>query len=504
MMQASIVFTIVANWYAYQIQFACCGEYQLASYFLDSDSSEPLFEQLYRQVRDDVLAGRLPPGEKLPSSRRWADHLGVSRTTVLTALDQLRSEGYIESRQASVVRVTRKLPEDSLRHLPAQPVPAKPTPAHHARATWPQPRNFGTPRAFQMNAPALDRFPCRDWARLAAGIWRQPPLDLLNYPRPGGYLPLRQAIAGYLASERGVACDAGQVVVTAGSQQALNLAAQVLLRPRGEVWMENPGYYAARLAFESVGASVHSVPVDEQGINVDAGLRKAPRASLAYVTPSHQCPLGCRLSLERRLALLRWAEASGAWIVEDEYDSAFRYAGRPLAPLHALDDGRRVLYVGSFSLMLYPALRIGFVVVPPALVDAFLSARALADWNSPAVDQAVLAKFIDGGMLTRHLRRMRMLYAERQQTLLRESRKLERWVRIESRPAGLHVAGWLNGIAEADIMQRARFSGVELRPMSMYQVGRVPRPAVLFGFAPFDEPAAREAVARLRHYLPTT
>jgi GntR family transcriptional regulator/MocR family aminotransferase len=352
-----------------------------------------------------------------------------------------------------------------------------------------------------MVVPALDRFPCRDWARLANAIWRKPPIELLNYPKPGGYMPLRRAIAGYLATERGLHCDPGQIVITAGSQQALHLTGQVLLRPRDAVWMEEPGYYAARLAFERAGARVHAVPVDADGLNVAAGIRKAPRATLAYVTPAHQHPLGCRLSLERRLALLRWAESAGAWVIEDDYDSEYRYTGRPLAPLHALDEGHRVIYVGSFSLTLFPSLRLGFVVAPPALVDGFLSARSLSGWNSPAVDQAVLAQFIERGLLVRHLRRMRVLYAERQQSLLHEGRKLGDWLRLEAQSAGLHVVGCLNGIGEAETIQHARSAGVELRPMSMYHAGRPRRSAVLFGFAPFDPAATREAVGRLRRAL---
>lgn len=466
----------------------------------------PLFDQIYRQVRDDILEGRLKPGAKLPSSRAWAARLGVSRTTILTALDQLRAEGYIESQRASAVRISRQLPDDARRRAPVRPattiasvIPPAPSPKALA---WPDPRNYGAPQPFQIAAPALDVFPCKQWASLSAAAWRKMPLELLNYPKAGGYQPLRRAIAEYLSTERGVHCDAEQVIVTAGSQQALQLAAQVLLTPRDRVWMENPGYYAARFAFERTGARVHAVEVDRDGIDVEAGIRAAPHARLAYVTPSHQCPLGSRLSLERRLALLAWAAPVGAWIIEDDYDSEYRYTGRPLASLHALDEGRRVLYVGSFSLMLYPSLRIGFLVAPPVLVDAFLSARALADWSSSAIDQAVLAQFIDRGLLVRHLRRMRVLYAERQQALLTEAeRMLGPWVQLERQPSGLHVVGWLTKVSEKTMMRAARIAGVELRPMSMYCVDQPKREAVLLGFASFNAEVTRDAVARLRRTL---
>jgi GntR family transcriptional regulator/MocR family aminotransferase len=353
-----------------------------------------------------------------------------------------------------------------------------------------------------MAVPALDAFPSGDWARLSTAIWRKPPLALLNYLPPGGYPPLRRAIAGYLAAERGVRCEPEQVIITAGSQQALHLVAQLLLKPRDSVWMENPGYYAARLAFERAGAKVHPIEVDCEGIKVESGIRAAPQAAVVYVTPSHQCPLGCRLSLERRLALLGWAGPAGAWVIEDDYDSEYRYTGRPLASLHALDDGRRALYIGSFSLVLYPSLRIGFIVAPPALADAFLSARALADWNSSAMDQAVLARFIDDGLLVRHLRRMRVLYAERQRMLLAQAESsLGHWLQPERQPAGLHMVGWLKKLTEEKMMHAAGLAGVELRPMSMYRVGPADRHAVLFGFAPFDSAATRNAVSRLRRSL---
>jgi GntR family transcriptional regulator/MocR family aminotransferase len=466
----------------------------------------PLFEQIYRQVRDDILAGRLKSGAKLPSSREWATRLGVSRTTIITALDQLRAEGYIESQRASAVRISRQLPEDSRRRAPVplnNPSSSAIRPPARPRAlAWPDPRNYGAPQPFQIAVPALDAFPCKQWARLSAAAWRKMPLELLNYPKAGGYPPLRRAIAEYLGAERGVRCDPEQVIVTAGSQQALQLAAQVLLTPRDRVWMENPGYYAARIAFQRTGARVHAVDVDSDGIDVEAGVLAAPRARLAYVTPSHQCPLGSRLTLERRLALLAWAAPAGAWIIEDDYDSEYRYTGRPLASLHALDEGRRVLYVGSFSLMLYPSLRIGFIVVPPVLVDTFLSARALADWNSSTIDQAVLAQFIDRGLLVRHLRRMRVLYAQRQHTLLMEAaRMLGPWVELEKQPSGLHVVGWLTRVSEKTMMQAARMAGVELRPMSMYCVDSPKREAVLFGFASFNAEVTHDAVFRLRQSL---
>jgi GntR family transcriptional regulator/MocR family aminotransferase len=235
---------------------------------------------------------------------------------------------------------------------------------------------------------------------------------------------------------------------------------------------------------------------------VEAGIRAAPHAALAYVTPSHQCPLGSRLSLERRLALLAWAAPARAWIIEDDYDSEYRYTGRPLASLHTLDEGRRVLYVGSFSLRLYPSLRIGFIVAPPALVDAFLSTRTPAEWHSSAIDQAVLAQFIDRGLLVRHLRRMRVLYGERQHGLLVEAeRMLGPWVELERQPSGLHVVGWLTKVSEKKMMQAARMAGVELQPLSMYCVDPPKREAVLLGFAPFNAEVTHDAVARLRQSL---
>ena len=276
----------------------------------------------------------------------------------------------------------------------------------------------GTSRAFRPGMPAFDGFPFEEWSRYVARRWRNPATDLLGYGDAAGYRPLREAIARHLAVARGVRCDAGQVVIVAGSQQALDLAARVLLDPGDAVWIEEPGYLGARAALAAAGAKLVPVPVDAEGLDVAAGVALQRAAAMAYVSPSHQYPLGVTMSLSRRLALLEWARAAGAWVLEDDYDSEYRYAGRPLAALQGLDGDGRVIYLGTFSKVMLPSLRLGYLVLPPDLVDAFVAARAIADRHSPSVEQAALADFIVDGQLDRHIRRMRMLYAERQAALV--------------------------------------------------------------------------------------
>ncbi len=462
----------------------------------------PLHEQVYEGLRASVVRGELGPGERVPSSRAAAERLGVARATVTLAYERLAAEGYLEGRPGSGTFVAPSLPDDAFAapraaRLPASPArAAAPRPPRAAAAPLP-PR--GGPRAFQMNVPALDEFPLATWSRLGAEAWREADRSWLGYQPPGGHAPLREAVAKHLREVSGLACGAEQVVVTAGSQQALGLVARVLLGPGDAVWVEEPGYYAARRAFADAGAAICPVPVDAEGLSVDAGRAASPAARLAYVTPSNQCPLAVRLSAERRLALLAWAREAGAWVVEDEFDSAFRYRGRPLASLHALDGGERVIYVGSFSLSVFPALRIGFAVVPPALAGPLAAARAMADWHSPVAAQAQLAAFVGRGHLARHVRRMRVLYAERQAAVLDEApRALGGMLELAARDAGVHLVGWLGeGIDEARAVAEAARRGVEVRPLSMYALAPPARGALLLGYASASPGALRAGVRRL-------
>jgi GntR family transcriptional regulator / MocR family aminotransferase len=491
---------------------------------LDHAAATPLFRQLYDRLRAAILAGQLAPGARLPSSRSLAGDLGVSRNTVLGAFDQLVAEGYLVGRVGSGTRVAPTLPE-TLLHAPGPRVPvsperppaaaphtaaslgavpcaagaAAPSPAMasspaaaHSAAVAGLPRRgpsrrgallAATPvavaralpptaRAFRAGLPGLDAFPFALWARLVARRARRlaATSGLLDYADPAGYRPLREAIAAHLGATRAVRCEPEQVLVVAGSQHGLDLAARVLLDPGDRVWIEDPGYLGARGALVGAGARLVPVPVDDEGLSVSAGERLAPDARLAYVTPSHQYPLGVAMSLARRLALLDWAGRADAWLLEDDYDSTYRYAGRPLAALQGLDRDGRVVYLGTFSKVLFPGLRLGYVVVPPDLVEAFAAARALVDRHPPALDQLVLADFMAEGHFGRHLRRTRALYAERQATLVEEAgRHLDGRLEVAPAEAGMHLVGWLPaGHDDRHASARAAALGLDVQPLSRY------------------------------------
>jgi GntR family transcriptional regulator / MocR family aminotransferase len=357
------------------------------------------------------------------------------------------------------------------------------------------------PRPFRAGVPALDLFPARIWSRLLhRRLRRMPPLE---YGDPAGYPPLRAAIAEYVSAARGARCTPDQVIVVSGSQQGLDLAARVLLDPGDEVWMEEPGYPGARSALLAAGATLVPVPVDDEGLRVTDGERIAPRARLAYVSPSHQFPLGTTMSASRRLELLRWATGAGAWVLEDDYDSEFRYSSRPLASLQGMDRDGRVVYIGTFSKTLAPALRLGYLIVPPDVAHAFAAARAACDRHSPTVDQAVLADFMTEGHFARHVRRMRSVYGERQAVLV-EAVAESRIDGFEVRPtdAGMHLVGWLaSGSNDAALSARLREAGVDASPLSRYALLPLARGGLVLGWAGYAPSEIRRGVERLSTVL---
>src|SRR5215208_4673656 len=409
---------------------------------LDAESAETLYRQVYRAIRAAILEGRLGPRTRLPSTRGLARDLGVSRSTVVQAYEQLRAEGYVDGRIGSGTRVSAMVPDSLLRLHDARGArPAPPAlssgaggtaggtagvaagafagrPSARGEALAAVPRRlldvrWLAPRAFRGGVPAVDVFPVEIWGRLMARRWRLTPPRLLSYGDPFGHPPLRAAVAEYLNAARGVRCTPEQVLITAGSQQALDLCARTLLDPGDRAWVEDPGYLGARGAIVAAGAQPVPVPVDAEGLDVAAGRERCPRARLAFVTPSRQLPLGMTMSASRRLALLEWAARAGAWVIEDDYDSEFRYASRPLAALQGLDPHGCVLYVGTFSKVMFPSLRLGYLVVPPRLAEAFAAARHFADYCPPYLEQAVMSDFITEGHFERHIRRMRTIYRER-------------------------------------------------------------------------------------------
>jgi GntR family transcriptional regulator / MocR family aminotransferase len=477
-----------------------------AALSLDASSPESLYRQLYEQLRKAILERRLQPGAKLPSTRNLAAELGIARNTVMGAYEQLLAEGYLEGETGSGTYVARDLPEKIL-HAPAVPSQAaKPHSAarlsRRGRLLANNPlgiRHNDPPRAFRPGIPAVDQFPFGVWNRLMMKHWRRQPTDLMPYSSPGGYPPLREAIAQYVAAARAVKCEAEQIIIVSGAQQALDLASRLLLDPGEEAWMEEPGYGGARAALLAAGVKPVAVPVDNDGLDVVAGQRMSPKARLAYVTPSHQYPTGVVMPLTRRLELLRWAERTRSWIVEDDYDSEYRYASRPVASLQGLDASGSVIYCGTFSKVLFPSLRLGYVIVPPQLVDAFHRAKAVFDRHSPTVEQAVLAEFIAEGHMARHVRRMRMLYMQRQNALLDAlHRQLEGAVEVHSHEAGMHVIAWLaKGMRDSVVSRRARELGVEAPALTTYRAKPGGRSGLVLGYAAYSEKEIGAAVERL-------
>ena len=445
---------------------------------------------------------------KLPSTRVLADELNISRNTALNAYRQLLAEGYLESREGSGTFVAHVLPELLLTAPdPSTPRTAPPTLADSpqplfserakAQMTASQPPSGGkSPRPFLAEAPALDAFPYQLWSRLIVRQARRLPMNTFMYQDSGGYRPLREAIAAHAAISRQVHCSPDQVMIVPGSQGALDLAARMLINTGDPVWMEDPGYPGARGAFLGAGAQIIPVPVDHEGLIVKIGIERAPQARLVYLTPSHQFPLGETMSLPRRLGLLDWVKQANAYVIEDDYDSEFRFATRPLATLQGLDDADRVIYIGTFSKVLFPSIRIGYMILPPPLIDSFLKVRRLVDIHSPILEQAVLADFMAEGHFTRHLRRMRALYAKRRSTLLEAARELP--LKIHSPEAGIHCVGWLpDGMDDLALSGKAADYDLDLTPISSFSIEPLQRKGFLLGYGGFSVEEIREGVRRL-------
>ena len=481
---------------------------------VDAASNVPLYRQLYENLRQAILAGQIAPGTRLPSTRDIAAELRLSRNTVMNAFEQLLAEGYVEGHVGSGTFVSQALPDELLTARTSFRAPLKSSrrgrefskrgailASTPVRAACPA---LGAIIPFRTGTPALDSFPFEVWQKTVARYWRRPKRDLLGYGEPAGYRPLREAIATYLGAARAVRCTPDQVIVVAGTQQAVDLVARVLLDPGDAVWVEDYGYLAARGALMAAEARLVSVPVDEEGIDVAAGARDEPHARLAYVSPSHQYPIGVTLSLARRLALLEWAARAGAWIVEDDYDSEFRYSGRPLAAMQGLDEEGRVIYLGTFSKVLFPSLRLGYMVVPEDMVDAFSSARALVGWCSPVIDQAVVTEFIEEGHFARHIRRMRALYAERQAALVQAaSEELGDLLDVSPSAAGMHLLGWLpEGMDDRAASNACVEAGIQTLPLSAFAFGpHYRRGGLILGYAAFNEREIRAGVRKLADVL---
>jgi GntR family transcriptional regulator/MocR family aminotransferase len=456
----------------------------LAHLPIDRSLRVPLQQQIYDGFRCAIVSGMLRPGQRVPSTRMLAKDLGMSRLPVLAAYEQLLREGYFETRVGSGTYVCAAVP-DSRMH----PKPRRARDSRREPERVPIGRDEGGIRPFRTSLPALDEFPHASWARLVCRqAQRMTPSDLA-YGDPAGTGPLRAAIASHLRTTRAANCEADRVLITSGSQAGLRLSAAVTLARGDRVAMEEPGYPGARAAFVAAGAEVVPVPLDDEGIDVTALSALKQRVRAVYVTPSHQYPLGMAMSAPRRVGLLRWAAQHDAWILEDDYDSDYRYVSRPLGALQGMDSRERVIYIGTFSKVLYPSLRVGYVVVPAALWERFLDARDAFDIFSPTLYQHALTELLNDGSFARHLRRMRGIYQRRRDALLEGlDRHCSQLLTVANADAGLHVTTFLNEPGDDHtLVRRMRARGLTATPLSDCYESRARRQGLLLGFGGFDE-----------------
>ena len=471
-------------------------------------TATPAWRWLYSALRSEILNGRLRPGTRLPATRELARQYALARGTIVNAFEQLRSEGYIEGLVGSGTYVSKILPEALLDVSPERSdKPAlrrfrRPALSAYAQRAMP----FGgyetrATRAFRSNLPALDLFPIALWAKITARCLRRVSTRHLLGSDPSGYMPLRQAIAEHLTRSRGVRCQPQQITIVSGVQDALDLVARILITPGDRVSMEDPGYPGAALVFQAFGAKIIAAGIDNEGFII----RSLPRRNvrLIYVTPGHQFPLGTTMSLARRLELLAWARQSGALIFEDDYDSEYRYSGRPVPALQGLDDGGQVLYAGSFSKVLFPALRLGYLVIPSYLTDRVTTIQSLTSRHARVLEQFVLAEFIREGHFQIHLRRMRQIYAERLSVLMEEARsRLAGLLEISAVEAGLQTVGLLpHGMSAESAAKAAAVRNIDIDPVTQYCYGSKARSVVAnamqLGFAAIPPAEIRHGVREL-------
>ncbi len=483
----------------------------LPTMVLDRRAETPLFRQVYLAIRAAILSEQLAPGTRLPATRTLAQELGVARNTLINAFEQLQAEGYVEGRVGAGTVVARTLPDE---RLAAQDV------------TSPGPRGVGqrhalsefgaamlragrrlTPRAtkaFEIDTPALDAFPFETWRRLQAQIMRAGSRRIFDDADPAGLPTLRAAIADYVWSGRGIRCTPEQIVVTGGGQSGIDMLNRILVTPGAKVWMEEPGEPRVRANFIAAGASIHAAHVDAHGLDVARAMQRCPDAQFAYVTPSTQYPLGVTMSMSRRMALLDWAAANSAWIFEDDCDSEFRYSSRPLAALKSLDTAGVVIYVGTFSRIVLPTLRLGYLILPADLVGPVLALRAISDRHPAPIEQQVLAAFLMRGHFATHIRRMRKLYLDRQRYLIATAAsRLGNLLEVPACDAGMHAIGWLNaGVSDLAVSAAAAEAGIVARPLSsFYHAVRPRRGALLLGYAAPSPRQVREGMEVLARVI---
>ncbi|MEP3047916.1 MAG: PLP-dependent aminotransferase family protein [Roseibium sp.] len=482
----------------------------LSSIKIDKRAEKKISVQLYMALRDLLLTGTLTPGDRLPATRTLAKEIGVSRTTVIDAVDRLVSEELLEARVGAGTFVSealnarlepKPLPSDN---KVAKAVPKLSHASQHAIADFtPRARLPHKSQAFITALPALDAFPMAQWAKLSARHLRKDRDLVMGYGDPFGLKSLRAAIARQLNASRGIKCAPEQIFITNGAQRAFSLIGGMLVNPGEPIWFENPGAIGARNAFVATGANPIPVSVDSDGLQVEDGLAKAPHFRLAFVTPSHQQPLGHVMSLPRRLALLKAASNADAMIVEDDYDGEFYFGDQPPPTLKSIDSHDRVIYVGTFSKSLFPALRLGFVLAPEGLVESF--ERMCLTWLSgiPTVTQAIVAEFMDEGMFSTHIRTMRNLYRERHDVLMEQAACLSGNIDLQPTTSGFHAVGHLAPhLDEVEIVAKAAAAGVSTAPLSRYTLAKIPQRGIVLGFGSTTPDEIRRGIQGLKDILP--
>lgn len=476
---------------------------------VDRKAAKPLHRQIYDAYRSAIVKRRLHPRQRVPSTRMLAGEIGVSRMPVLNAYAQLLAEGYFESHVGSGTRVCRSLPDQSVGRLAKSQtslpqLSGRRSISHRAvrvasanRLPW---HGFG---AFGIGQVAFERFPAQIWSSLVTRHCRHMDPRSAHYGELMGLRLLRETIGSYLGTARAVSSDAEQIMIVAGSQQALEITARVLLDRGTPVWMEEPGYSLMRNVLTLTGCRIVPVPVDEEGLDVAAGTRLSRSARAAFVTPSHQYPLGVTTSASRRLQLLHWAQTTGAWIIEDDYDSEYRYDSMPIASLQGLDSHARVIYIGTFSKVLFPSLRMGYVVIPYDLIERFRAVRLAMDIGAPTFHQLVVADFIREGHFARHIRRMRTVYRERRSALVECLRKeFGPDIQIAGAEAGMHLALLMPGLKnDVEIATKAAGQKLWLWPLSPAYAGKKPRQGFILGFGNTPVEEIPRATRKMRNVL---
>jgi len=482
--------------------------FEFDSLFVNPDSKTPLFRQLESQLRESIWRGLLKPGERLPSTRALAKQLQVARNTVISAYEQLAAEGFLITQKGDGTRVT-----SSVEQLETAPKAKKPRlisqPTHHALAarytryadTHKNIINNPNARPFRAHRPDVSAFPSNVWAQLTSRRTRGDAASWLASPSSQGYQPLREAIADYLGAARGITTTHQHIIMTAGAQQGVELLAKMLINPGDVIVFEDPGYTPAMAVFEMMGATIVSIAVDECGIDTEQLARLKQPIKMIYTTPASHFPLSINLSQARRKLLIEWAQANNCLILEDDYNGEYRYCGRPAATLYEQCESTHVIYMSTFSKLLFPSLRLGFLVVPEQFIQPLNTLRWLLDRHSPTLEQAVLTDFINEGYFSSHLRKMRTLYLQRQQALLNAANEhLCDILWVPPLEGGLHLVGWLqHSVTETKLLSAADAAGVELAPTSQYYRLPIERASVLMGYAAYSEQQLLESVLALKH-----